>query len=1173
MMSTQFVNYSDSFGKTSKRFVAMVLAVVSLAMVLGASVLGVYGGASPVVSALTAEEINAGKIGHPLPGAPITSKYGMRVHPVTGVYKLHTGIDLANGCGKPILSAADGVVTSAHWNNAYGNRVIVKHTDRVSTTYNHMASTSVKAGDVVKMGQEIGKEGTTGYSTGCHLHFEVVGDGKYVDPAPWLEGRGSFSSGPQAGNMGDGADPVRNDGTGSSANGPSVAPGVPKEKAPFDLGKWWCWGPDTAPQQMYEASQTNKLQNDYASKAVITTGLEDVTTGPIYLNALMKYTGVGDFEKTNEAVLGRGLDRTSPDGKEGTAKDAAKAKANAGATVNPFERFGFAGLRWTAYPGEWKVLVVNACSDEDEPYDPKGGEFYEGRLAPKSTWDDRAGSLDIRSRRHADTYGAGLVSTPPLGMATVNTLANFIFNFTKFIVGVTIALINISFSDIVELFGIWDVIAGDNGGMFNSLYKNLFEPLVTFAILMTTVWIGYQGIGKRAYRNAMGTLFKTMAMFVAAVICSMFPAQITSAPNTVATTLQAIVVGSISEGIVGGNGMCTTDTGVPSKEKKVNAGKDTAKDDQTFLDGVTKNMRTTLDCSLWQQFLLKPWSQGQYGTDWNKMWVKGQKPSGNSKDFATVQNSEANAKMVGTATVPMGGGKDLKNWAVFQLSTQTNAHAPAGKPSDFPKITDGVANDWWRIADVMSNYSEKEVSKSNPFGSAKITYPAPAEDPPVEQWNDWVGGSVGNRLLIATTSLVTASLGLAAPLFFAMLCAMASIGCALVMMFAPFAFLMGCWQPRGWEFFKGWLDLVTSLVVTRVITGMLMVLSIVLVSAAISIMENDSWLKGATLMCLMSFILITNRQKMMNMFQFRQMSSVNFRETYQKTKGGLTAPTRQGFKFGASAAAGGVGAMREAKEKTGKTGGFKAFGSGAKAGMKTEAKNLEYTSPFFRSMSRQHHLMKDQSNQSDDINIGKRHCINGHLLGDFDSYFEGSAGELYCQQCGEERRDDDTLGLREYSIYTQDEFDEKFNEPKPLYQVESSYDDTTGGDDEESGTLAEKMGQPDKEDMGASKARRETFVRHASRVEDDIKAYEYEITQGRIVLPPKLPQEIQPFVNRGVMNKAWEERNYPYIREMYAQAWKNYASRAFSDIFDKNLINFLRDEMEARRKQQIDPLD
>ncbi|MCH8613546.1 M23 family metallopeptidase [Arsenicicoccus dermatophilus] len=113
----------------------------------------------------------------------------MRFHPVLKYVKLHTGTDFGTGCGAPVYAAADGQIVSAGFNRAYGNRVvldngILRGRDLV-TTYNHLTSITVHGGRV-RRGQLLGYSGTTGYSTGCHLHFETIVDGVFQNPMLWL---------------------------------------------------------------------------------------------------------------------------------------------------------------------------------------------------------------------------------------------------------------------------------------------------------------------------------------------------------------------------------------------------------------------------------------------------------------------------------------------------------------------------------------------------------------------------------------------------------------------------------------------------------------------------------------------------------------------------------------------------------------------------------------------------------------------------------------------------------------------------------------------------------------------------------------------------------------------------------------------------------------------------
>ena len=119
----------------------------------------------------------------PLPGRyNLSSLFGSRKHPITGKANNHTGIDIPASSGTSILAAKSGVVTTSTYNNSYGNYVVVSHSDGTSTLYAHMVRRNCSKGDIVSQGQVIGYVGTTGSSTGNHLHFEVRVNGSRVDP-------------------------------------------------------------------------------------------------------------------------------------------------------------------------------------------------------------------------------------------------------------------------------------------------------------------------------------------------------------------------------------------------------------------------------------------------------------------------------------------------------------------------------------------------------------------------------------------------------------------------------------------------------------------------------------------------------------------------------------------------------------------------------------------------------------------------------------------------------------------------------------------------------------------------------------------------------------------------------------------------------------------------------
>ena len=123
----------------------------------------------------------------PVPGyTALTSLYGMRVHPITGAFKLHTGVDISAPMGASFVAAGNGVVTKATFNTAYGNMVIIDHGGGVQTLYAHGSEILVQVGQNVSTGQEVLKVGSTGYSTGAHAHFEIRINGQTVNPLDYL---------------------------------------------------------------------------------------------------------------------------------------------------------------------------------------------------------------------------------------------------------------------------------------------------------------------------------------------------------------------------------------------------------------------------------------------------------------------------------------------------------------------------------------------------------------------------------------------------------------------------------------------------------------------------------------------------------------------------------------------------------------------------------------------------------------------------------------------------------------------------------------------------------------------------------------------------------------------------------------------------------------------------
>jgi murein DD-endopeptidase MepM/ murein hydrolase activator NlpD len=117
---------------------------------------------------------------------PVTSPFGMRTHPLTGTRSLHDGVDLGARCGASVGAAGTGMVIRVGRSGAYGLRVVIRHGAGLETSYSHLSRTSVDEGDWVTASTTVGRVGSSGLSTGCHLHFGVRRAGQPVDPLTLL---------------------------------------------------------------------------------------------------------------------------------------------------------------------------------------------------------------------------------------------------------------------------------------------------------------------------------------------------------------------------------------------------------------------------------------------------------------------------------------------------------------------------------------------------------------------------------------------------------------------------------------------------------------------------------------------------------------------------------------------------------------------------------------------------------------------------------------------------------------------------------------------------------------------------------------------------------------------------------------------------------------------------
>lgn len=143
--------------------------------------------APPAPVTAPVQPVSAARLGAPLAAMSITSPFGVRTSPISGAGELHTGLDLVAACQVAVFAAGAGTVVEAGWSPyGGGNRIVVDHGNGLKSTYNHLAAIETSVGATVSAGERLAAAGTTGNSTGCHLHFEVLLNGQTVNPQGWM---------------------------------------------------------------------------------------------------------------------------------------------------------------------------------------------------------------------------------------------------------------------------------------------------------------------------------------------------------------------------------------------------------------------------------------------------------------------------------------------------------------------------------------------------------------------------------------------------------------------------------------------------------------------------------------------------------------------------------------------------------------------------------------------------------------------------------------------------------------------------------------------------------------------------------------------------------------------------------------------------------------------------
>jgi len=911
-----------------------------------------------------------------------------------------------------------------------------------------------------------------------------------------------------------------------------------QEAEAFDpVGSFICtvFPEDGVVRNAYQASQTDGLYFDSQSKSAVSSGTANVNSG---LNWILMASGM-DFDRVNEGIIGQEVEKagTSLRPEAALSEEELKEQWNKGPQVSPFDRFGMAGTTFSSYNGEWKYYLVDACSGED-PVDLKEGAFYDNRLETKSTWEDRSDSKDPRTLQHYK----GETSRFWFGFVTL--VANLIFWVTKFITTTTIAFVNFSFSDMSETLGINGILAGDSAsdGIFGQLFTGIYTPLIILALVATGVKIFWSGAVKRQFRSALGTMAISLAMFFFAIVVSVQPAFFVNLPNNTAVVVQAVIVKSFTGELAGGTGLCSTDMGSsPIGLQDGTAGKE----DQDFLEGVASNMRSSIGCTFWQTFVFEPWAQGQWGTDWNETWAKGKTADWAPSGAKELQNT--NGEIAGEPIVPLGNGKTMSNWAVFNMSTMTNAHSPLGHEGNYSKYSQGVAHDWWRIVDTLTNYEEvanSEQVNSADTGAEDIEYTVPKGNPALEQWDTWSGNNPGTRFASAASSLFIGGVGLIAPLFLGLMASVYSLAMTVVMVFLPVMLLFGAWGGRGFEIFKQWAKLLWNLFTKRIAVGIMLMLSIVFVNAAIVLMEDVGWWQGALMLVILSFVILKSRHKIADMLSASNagsFSAVASRigqgvSTTGKTMGGIAFSTAAGATY--------------SKFKGG------TLSGGAMTGMKQELNNLSYRTPFLRDVRASQQSMRASEGDTlhdENGNIVKNCALCQEPLEDGSIVKMGSNGLWYCQFCAESEVPIEG-GVE--MLYVDSDSKKIRQEATEIRTINQVSDQKGGG----------KIGRLLNEDLPKAKheSGKQAFIRNIGRTASSDMANAIDgIRSSEIakasILGSNIPVELQPYIDPGMLkllveNEDWEAVSSAFI-SAYVLALESATGEKLNDLLNELLAN------------------
>ena len=534
---------------------------------------------------------------------------------------------------------------------------------------------------------------------------------------------------------------------------------------------------------------------------------------------------------------------------------------NTAKKYTPYDRFGFSGLKWSNYLGEFNWIKVYYCGDDGysdankDPEDWKLNAFYEKRNRPLDSFGDIGSSEDPRVSTKLSSIFLGRAGN------YYNIVGNIIFFITKCIVAFNNLFIDKSMSNIAVDMGLTRIVKDVMSKMFDSLYFGLL-PLAILALAGYMIWVG---LAKRRFHDAFRMIVKALLLIFVACIMKAAPALVVNLPNNIGVLVEYEVFNLISDSKLtdSTSDMCSTTTyddkdgtvGKVVNPDNKNGGDDGGSD---VITQMVKNLgdanARVMTCQYWRLFALTPWSIGQFGTVPKNLYAKGYaKDGGHDINYSFIRGKEnTQSEYPGSAAVPLGNNTVYHNWAVYQMGVQSSAHisslifdnktgvfkerttvANIGEVASKNRLISGTYGDFWRVVDVVSGWDTVKNSMdkgSTAMNADLVDSEAERVQKPgtwrTDYWNSWIGAKLYERFGTALVSII-ACIALIAPLVIGGSIVLASLISVLLMAFAPVIMLVSVIPNYGDKILKRWIMILYSTIIKRLALSVLYVFVLV----------------------------------------------------------------------------------------------------------------------------------------------------------------------------------------------------------------------------------------------------------------------------------------------------------------------------------------------------------